>query len=458
MAACEHPALCFDLSLHADEAGFKRPSAAQRLAATRPSGRAPVVPRTGASSRETATNDDTEHAILDSTFPAPLVLPGDELSWDPKYGPQSFRSCAQLQARDAATPGRRTVYVVPPPEFAGDARFVNAWTHPRDLDTSFRPPSVSEVVPYLEAFYQGMQVKLLNSQLLFRKWDNGVRRKLATKVARREKATAIQNVALDTGSELFRIRARACEAFPARLNLNDLLDAAIRILPDDAYALLMLVHHDLFEDEEDDFCCGRAYGGSRVAVVSTARYNPLLDAQEELDRYHAWPAAHCKQYLDQCCAAARAQEPKKKRQKMSPIDNKPGETDGTAMGAALAAHLAHTRVMPGVKPPYNSLEDIWLGRVCKTASHELGHCFGMDHCVYYACVMQGTAGLREDARQPPYLCPVDTAKMLKTTGAKEQDWLRALLGFCRSVANDALFGAFAAWLEVRIGEVEMPTS
>ena len=50
--------------------------------------------------------------------------------------------------------------------------------------------------------------------------------------------------------------------FTHQLNLNDLLDAAIDILPDDAYALLMMVEHDMFEDEDDDFVCGRAYGGS----------------------------------------------------------------------------------------------------------------------------------------------------------------------------------------------------
>jgi archaemetzincin len=37
-----------------------------------------------------------------------------------------------------------------------------------------------------------------------------------------------------------------------QLNLNDLLDAAIEILPADAYALIMLVEHDMFEDEDDE--------------------------------------------------------------------------------------------------------------------------------------------------------------------------------------------------------------
>ena len=39
-----------------------------------------------------------------------------------------------------------------------------------------------------------------------------------------------------------------------QLNLNDLLDVAVSILPDDAYAFLLLVEYDLSEDEDDNFC------------------------------------------------------------------------------------------------------------------------------------------------------------------------------------------------------------
>ncbi|KAK0723486.1 hypothetical protein B0T26DRAFT_750749 [Lasiosphaeria miniovina] len=56
---------------------------------------------------------------------------------------------------------------------------------------------------------------------------------------------------------------------------------------------------------------------------------------------------------------------------------------------------------------------LWLSRVARTAVHELGHCFCLDYCVYYACVMQGTTGLAEDTRQPPYLCPVCLKKLTR---------------------------------------------
>ena len=81
---------------------------------------------------------------------------------------------------------------------------------------------------------------------------------------------------MTTASEAIGIRFRACAdgAFLYQLDLNDILDVVISVLPVDAYAFLLLVEHDLYENEDDDFCCGRAYGGSRCAIVSMARYNP----------------------------------------------------------------------------------------------------------------------------------------------------------------------------------------
>jgi hypothetical protein len=72
-------------------------------------------------------------------------------------------------------------------------------------------------------------------------------------------------------------------------------------------------------------------------------------------------------------------------------------------------------------PSLEGLAALWLGGVCRTASHELGHCFGIDHCVYCACAMQGSASLAEDARQPIYFCPLDLAKLLHATGADMVD-------------------------------------
>ena len=52
-----------------------------------------------------------------------------------------------------------------------------------------------------------------------------------------------------------------------------------------------------------------------------------------------------------------------------------------------------------------------LSRALKLVAHEIGHMFGLDHCVFYECVMNGTNSLSETDRRPHHLCPVCIAKL-----------------------------------------------
>lgn len=382
------------------------------------------------------------------TFPAPLVEEDDELYHHPNYRPQSVEKC--VQARNAVTEKRRTVYVVPPPQIADDVVFMRGWSLPRqpagsrkrktpasDADAGARDnaateaPQVEDVAEYLEAFYCGLPVKVLDrDQLKFVHWSEG---KEAT-----GEPSERGRIGLATGREVFAVRHRPSRdgIFTNQLNLKDLLHTAMAILPSDAYALLMLVHEDLYEDEDDEFCCGRAYGGSRIAVVTTARYRPELDRKQDIDREHAWPASHCVMASDWSRLAHG--EDKTKRRAFA--------------GSAMASAVDVFNSLPS-PTTMSELAALWLGRVCKTASHELGHCFGMGHCKYFACIMQGTANIAEDARQPAYLCPVDLVKVLTATGASETEHCEALLRFCERRAADRLFAALAAWLCARLRQI-----
>jgi archaemetzincin len=64
--------------------------------------------------------------------------------------------------------------------------------------------------------------------------------------------------------------------------------------------------------------------------------------------------------------------------------------------------------------------------------------------------MQGTANMVEDARQPPYLCPVDLAKVLRATGADEEERYEKLLKVCKKHDEAHLLRAFGAWIRERI--------
>ncbi|CAF1077189.1 unnamed protein product [Adineta ricciae] len=54
---------------------------------------------------------------------------------------------------------------------------------------------------------------------------------------------------------------------------------------------------------------------------------------------------------------------------------------------------------------------IMLRRCIKILLHEVGHLFGLNHCIYYICLMNGANNEREMDRQPLLLCPVCLHKL-----------------------------------------------
>src|SRR5277367_761076 len=100
--SCTHTTISLTSSSHASVASYKRPTAQQRVAATTASGHVKSgqgieIPDAG-------------------TYPAPLVLPGDDLALDPHYPPQSLRAWLRGKDRNKVTPDRRTIYFVAPPD------------------------------------------------------------------------------------------------------------------------------------------------------------------------------------------------------------------------------------------------------------------------------------------------------------------------------------------------------
>jgi archaemetzincin len=52
-----------------------------------------------------------------------------------------------------------------------------------------------------------------------------------------------------------------------------------------------------------------------------------------------------------------------------------------------------------------------LRRSCKVLVHEIGHIFGLAHCIYFSCLMNGSNHLAESDRRPLHLCPVCLRKL-----------------------------------------------
>ncbi len=87
-------------------------------------------------------------------------------------------------------------------------------------------------------------------------------------------------------------------------------------------------------------------------------------------------------------------------------------------------------------------------RSLKLLSHEAGHILSINHCVTYACVMQGANSLEEDDSHPMHLCPIDLEKVLWTSGMDRRERYRQLLPLyerwgCRNEAE---------WVSRKLGE------
>ncbi|KAL1836540.1 hypothetical protein VTJ49DRAFT_5037 [Mycothermus thermophilus] len=447
MSSCNHSTLHLDVSPHAAATDFERPSLARRQAATTPSGRA--------TNKQDVLQD---HARLESLFPAPLVLPGDALAIAPEDSPpQSLRSWTLDKDRNPVTQQRRTIYVAPTPKFATD---LGPTYHLQWRPLALNLPGVEKDVDraclgaqsvrdYLEAFYHPLPVKMLPGEVQWVPWDeeNGDHRK---------GHKDLRYLGLQIGDGVSRITVRRCpdKAYRYQLRVGDLLDAVADALPQDAYALLLVMEADMYEDDEDEFCCGRAYGGSRVAVVSGARYHPVFDAARG-GREHDWPFSHCAEFktaLQEKTASSDVDAAMEATVQAGL--NLPAPSRGPIPGV----DLSMSRDDPGIR-----FSLLWLSRVARTAAHEVGHCFCLEHCPYYACIMQDTAGVAEDLRQPPYLCPVCLAKFARAVRdgdsrtATDDDAsfyvsrYKALVQVCaRWEFATPMFAAYRCWLEKRI--------
>jgi archaemetzincin len=56
-------------------------------------------------------------------------------------------------------------------------------------------------------------------------------------------------------------------------------------------------------------------------------------------------------------------------------------------------------------------EELLLRRSCKVLVHETTHMFGLRHCIYFRCVLNGSNHLQESDSRPLHLCPVCLRKL-----------------------------------------------
>lgn len=72
-----------------------------------------------------------------------------------------------------------------------------------------------------------------------------------------------------------------------------------------------------------------------------------------------------------------------------------------------------------------------LRRACKVLNHEVGHIFGLAHCVFYHCSMNGSNSLGEADAEPIDYCPLCHRKLLWNIGFDGVKRYTELLAFYR---------------------------
>ena len=53
----------------------------------------------------------------------------------------------------------------------------------------------------------------------------------------------------------------------------------------------------------------------------------------------------------------------------------------------------------------------WINRAIGTMTHEIGHMFGLKHCIHYECTLNGTNGPGDGASLERTLCPICLLKL-----------------------------------------------
>jgi archaemetzincin len=95
-------------------------------------------------------------------------------------------------------------------------------------------------------------------------------------------------------------------------------------------------------------------------------------------------------------------------------------------------------------------QELMLRRSCKVLAHETSHMFGIEHCIFFQCLMNGSNHLEESDARPLRLCPVDLRKLHQSLQFDALNRYRQLLDFY----TEAGFDDEAGWLQARIERIE----
>lgn len=145
---------------------------------------------------------------------------------------------------------------------------------------------------------------------------------------------------VDGKTRNFNVRTRYHkESKHSQICVTSILNLLKKVVPLDARCLIALTMYDLYGNDTDLFIAGLAEGNCRVAAFSLYRYDPYL-LFDDIDWFS--------------CTISN--------ETSSKIDS-------------------------------TQRQSLLLLRACRLLTHEIGHLFGIDHCTFYSCLMNGSSDL-----------------------------------------------------------------
>merc|ERR1711907_20985 len=104
------------------------------------------------------------------------------------------------------------------------------------------------------------------------------------------------------------------------------------------------------------------------------------------------------------------------------VDLYPRESWNFCFGQAKAG--SGTGVFSFARYSHCKSAEHFLRRCCSVLVHEIGHLFGLAHCVWFECNMNGSNHDEESDNRPMHLCPVELHKLYHSLGGKLDIHLR----------------------------------
>ena len=95
-------------------------------------------------------------------------------------------------------------------------------------------------------------------------------------------------------------------------------------------------------------------------------------------------------------------------------------------------------------------QKVLLKRSFKVLVHEMSHIFGLKHCIFYKCVLNGSNHLEESDARPLHLCPVCLRKLQFSIGFDVKKRYQKLLAFYKKVG----FEKEALWVSNRLKYID----